>query len=579
MRLLSKLKTIVKTSTPSTTTSTSILKESEAIETAPIFTLADRLPQLPALPNIPRRASARVRQLLPSVPFVSKKPQLDILIIGAGISGIDMATHIARDKRLSKSLKRGRVAIVEKRDAIGGTWDLFKYPGVRSDSDMTTFGFAHRPWMGKKTLADAASIKNYIEDAAKAGSIDSLIQFNTNVSQIEWSSERKYWTATLVDVNSGNTRTITSRFIIGATGYYDFDQGYQPHFTGQEQFKGQIIHPQQWQDDIVYDNKRVVVIGSGATAVTLVPALLQPNPTTPSQTPQRAAHVTMLQRSPTYIGSVPSEDDSLNTLSKRFNLNTQTAYTLVRWRNILAQQGLYRFAQVAPTLMKKGLISRAKKELKGSDVDIKHFQPSYDPWDERLCAVPDGDLFKVLQTPNAEIVTDTIEYMTDSGIQLTSGRHLEADIIVSATGLKLQMLGGAQVIIDGERVQVNQRMTYKAVLVENAPNLAVLFGYTNASWTLKIDLACDYIVRLLRHMHQNGHKTFVPSSIATDGDTAIKQSDTVMGALSAGYIRRAEDVLPKQGDRYPWHVTNNYLSDIIMLKYQRIEDKWLKFSK
>lgn len=571
MPILSKLKTAVSAASDNNKG----LNNTTVISKASI---KDKLPQLPALPNLPRIATAKVRRLKPSLLRSKKDPQFEVLIIGAGISGVDMASHLSRDKVLATLVKKQKVAIIEKRAAIGGTWDLFKYPGIRSDSDMTTFCFAHRPWIGNKTLADAASIKSYIEAAAEEAHIESLIQFNTNVSQIEWSSSNKYWTATLVDVNTGKTRTVTSRFIVGATGYYDFDQGYQPHFSGQEQFSGQIIHPQQWNDNIEYDNKRVVVIGSGATAVTLVPALLQEYSRTPEQKKQKAAHVTMLQRSPTYIGSVPSEDNSLDTLTKRLNLKQQTAYELVRWRNILIQQGLYRFAQTAPSLMKKGLVKRAKEELKGSKVDIKHFQPSYNPWDERLCAVPDGDLFKVLKTDQADIVTDTIDHFTSTGIQLTSGQHLPADIIVSATGLKLQMLGGAQVKIDGEPAQVQQRMTYKAVMVEEVPNLAVLFGYTNASWTLKIDLACDYITRLLRHMHQNGFNTVRPSSMATDGDKATRQPDTVMGALSAGYIRRAEDVLPKQGDRFPWYVTNNYLSDIIMLKYQRIADKWLKFS-
>lgn len=546
---------------------------------APSITLADKLPQLPAVPNLPRRAKATVRRLIPSLPFSKKEPQLEVLIIGAGISGIAMATHLNQDKLLSKWVTKGRVALVEKRAAIGGTWDLFKYPGIRSDSDMTTFGFAHRPWMGKKTLADAASIKAYIEEAAKEAAIKPLIEFNTEVTKVEWSSSDKYWTATLKEVNTGKTRTVTSRFVVGATGYYDFEQGYQPEFSGQQQFKGQLIHPQQWHDDIDYDNKRVVVIGSGATAVTLVPALVQPLSLSPDHKTQCAAHVTMLQRSPTYIGSVPSEDDSLKTLTNRFHLSTQTAYGLVRWRNILIQQGLYRFSKIAPSVVKKGLVKRAKNELIGSDVSIEHFQPHYNPWDERLCAVPDGDLFKALKTDKADIVTDSIKSFTPTGIALASGRHLEADIIVTATGLKLQMLGGAQVIVDGEVIAVDQRMTYKAVMVEEVPNLGVLFGYTNASWTLKIDLACDYIVRLLRHMQQNGHNTVLPSPIATDGDKAITQADTVMGSLTAGYIKRAQEVLPKQGDRYPWYVTNNYFTDIVMLRYQRITDKWLRFGR
>lgn len=546
---------------------------------APSIAFADKLPQLPAVPNLPRRAKATLRRSIPSLPFSKKEPQLEVLIIGAGISGIAMATHLSQNKRLSMWVTKGRVALVEKRAAIGGTWDLFKYPGIRSDSDMTTFGFAHRPWMGKKTLADAASIKAYIEEAAKEAAIEPLIEFNTEVTKVEWSSSDKYWTATLKEVNTGKTRTVTSRFVVGATGYYDFEQGYQPEFSGQQQFKGQLIHPQQWHDDIDYDNKRVVVIGSGATAVTLVPALVQPLSLSPDHKTQCAAHVTMLQRSPTYIGSVPSEDDSLKTLTNRFHLSTQAAYGLVRWRNILIQQGLYRFSKIAPSVVKKGLVKRAKNELIGSDVSIEHFQPHYNPWDERLCAVPDGDLFKALKTDKADIVTDSIKSFTPTGIALASGRHLEADIIVTATGLKLQMLGGAQVIVDGEVIAVDQRMTYKAVMVEEVPNLVVLFGYTNASWTLKIDLACDYIVRLLRHMQQNGHNTVLPSPIATDGDKAITQADTVMGSLTAGYIKRAQEVLPKQGDRYPWYVTNNYFTDIVMLRYQRIADKWLRFGR
>ena len=573
MRMFRKQNT---TTTPSDSDPSS---HSNPTAVAPSIALADKLPQLPALPNLPRRAKATLRRSIPSLPFSKKEPQLEVLIIGAGISGIAMATHLTQDKRLSKWVTKGRVALVEKRAAIGGTWDLFKYPGIRSDSDMTTFGFAHRPWMGKKTLADAASIKAYIEEAAKEAAIKPLIEFNTEVTKVELSSSDKYWTATLKEVNTGKTRTVTSRFVVGATGYYDFEQGYQPEFSGQQQFKGQLIHPQQWHDDIDYDNKRVVVIGSGATAVTLVPALVQPLSLSPDHKTQCAAHVTMLQRSPTYIGSVPSEDDSLKTLTNRFHLSTQTAYGLVRWRNILIQQGLYRFSKIAPSVVKKGLVKRAKNELIGSDVSIEHFQPHYNPWDERLCAVPDGDLFKALKTDKADIVTDSIKSFTPTGIALASGRHLEADIIVTATGLKLQMLGGAQVIVDGEVIAVDQRMTYKAVMVEEVPNLGVLFGYTNASWTLKIDLACDYIVRLLRHMQQNGHNTVLPSPIATDGDKAITQADTVMGSLTAGYIKRAQEVLPKQGDRYPWYVTNNYFTDIVMLRYQRITDKWLRFGR
>ncbi|WP_019672719.1 flavin-containing monooxygenase [Psychrobacter lutiphocae] len=544
----------------------------------PHISLRQKLPQLPRLPNLPRRAVAKLRKIKPKLPFIGgKSPQLDILIIGAGISGIAMASHIQRDKLLSQSIKKGRVKIVEKRNAIGGTWDLFKYPGIRSDSDMTTFGFAHRPWIGNKTLADAASIKQYLEQTAQDEAIDRLIQFDTKVIRLDWSSKDQYWTATLEEVTTGKQRKISARFVVGATGYYDYDQGYQPQFKGQDDFTGQIVHPQHWDDKIDYQSKRVVVIGSGATAVTLLPALIKPLIDPNSTETQAAAHVTMLQRTPTYIGSVPSEDPSVDILTTRFKLNPKIAYRLVRGRNILFQQGIYQLAKIAPNTLKKGIITKAKKELAGSGVQLKHFIPDYNPWDERLCAVPDGDLFKALHTGHAEIITDHIDRFTKEGIQLKSGHLLPADIIVTATGLKLQMLGGAQVIIDGDERKVSERMTYKAVMVDDAPNLAVLFGYTNASWTLKIDLACGYITRLLRHMHYYGYTTAVPQATATDGEHVTRQPYTVMDTLTAGYIRRAQNVLPKQGDRYPWIVTNNYLSDIIMLKYHRIEDKWLRF--
>nr|WP_227535318.1 NAD(P)/FAD-dependent oxidoreductase [Psychrobacter sp. YP14] len=539
------------------------------------------LPQLPALPNLPKRAAASARRLLPVLPF-NKKPDFEVLIIGAGVSGIATASHLQRDKLLSPLITHKKVAIVEKRAAIGGTWDLFKYPGIRSDSDMTTFGFAHRPWLGKKTLADAASIKRYIEDTATEENLQPLIQFNTEVSALNWSSRHQYWQAQLTDVTTGQTRHITARFVIGATGYYDYDAGYQPVFKGQQAFNGKIVHPQLWDETIDYDNKRVVVIGSGATAVTLVPALLSRDAYLASASPakpQVAAQVIMLQRSPTYIASIPSEDPSYVLLTERFKLPPNAAYGLVRGRNILLQQSLYRLSRVAPKLLKTILTQRNKYALKGSGVALNHFVPDYNPWDERLCAVPDGDLFKAMHTGHADVVTDHIDHFTKDGIQLASGRHLPADIIITATGLKLQMLGGAKLTIDGKALDVSARMSYKAVLLEGVPNMAVLFGYTNASWTLKIDLAAAYLTRLLRHMHHYGYKSVIPDAVATDGEQANRLPDTVMGSLSAGYIQRAQNTLPKQGDRYPWYVTNNYLSDRMMLKQHRVHDKWLRFGR
>lgn len=537
----------------------------------------------------------------------------EVLVIGAGVSGIDMACHLQQRYQSTAAAERldlahKRFLIVEKRANLGGTWDLFKYPGIRSDSDMFTFGFAHRPWLNKKTLTDGASIKAYIEQTAQDEKVAQAIRYHTEVTHLEWSSQDKYWTATLVNSQSGLTQKVTASFVIGATGYYDFDQGYQPDFEGQQDFQGQIVHPQQWPENLDYAGKNVVVIGSGATAVTLVPALVQDvldkkaladsgqqaatetlrhqSSDQPHQyhedsgtekTAQYAAHVTMLQRSPTYIASVPSEDDGVRLLTQYSPLTTQQAYTLVRWKNILTQQGLYRFSRVAPKAMKTLLTHKAKQDLKGSGVSLTHFTPAYNPWDERLCAVPEGDLFTVLHSGRADIVTDEIERFTATGIKLRSGRHLDADIIVTATGLKLQMLGGAKVSVDGRELAVGDLMTYKAVLVEGVPNLAVLFGYTNASWTLKIDLACAYVLRLLQFMDTHGYQTVRPTALSSTGEQVERLPDTVMGSLSAGYIQRAKDVLPKQGDRYPWQVTNNYLTDRIMLKYSSIDDDWLAF--
>ena len=366
--------------------------------------------------------------------------------------------------------------------------------------------------------------------------------------------------------------SLTAKFVVGATGYYDYESGYRPHFKDEENFKGKIVHPQHWQDT-QYDDKKVGVIGSGATAMTLIPALVDAN------NDQCARHVTMLQRSPTYVASVPGDDHALDLLSGKFSpLSKAQAYTLLRTRNVMFQQGVYRAAIYAPKVMKALLNHRVKKELKGSGVDVAHFQPVYNPWEERLCAVPDSDLFQALHSKRAEVVTDSISHFTQTGIALTSGKHLDADIIITATGLKLQMLGGAALYVDGEMVDVGARMTYKAVMLEGVPNMAIMFGYTNASWTLKIDLACQYVLRLLDYMHKEGYKT-VCAQAKSEQHQVSMQTDTVLGALSAGYVSRAKDELPKQGDCYPWRVNNNYITDRIMLKYRKIKDEWLQFSR
>ncbi|WP_350562345.1 NAD(P)/FAD-dependent oxidoreductase [Psychrobacter sp. CAL346-MNA-CIBAN-0220] len=510
----------------------------------------------------------------------------EILIIGAGIAGIGMACRLQQQgqaffghknatKQKHKRERQNasqRFVVLEKRADLGGTWDLFNYPGIRSDSDALTFGYSFRPWLDHKMLVKGADIKRYVADTAREFKVIEHIRYRHEVQQLSWSSSNQQWTAMVKDHTSGEVFTLTANFIVGATGYYDYDAGYRPYFKDEEQFQGDIVHPQHWQN-IDYDDKKVVIIGSGATAMTLLPALVDKN------SKQCARHVTMLQRSPTYVASVPGDDHALDWLSGKFSpLSKRHAYTLLRVRNVLFQQGVYQAATHAPKVMKAFLRHGVKKELKGSGVDIAHFMPAYNPWDERLCAVPDSDLFNALHSTRAAVVTDQISHFTKTGIALKSGKHIDANIIITATGLKLQMLGGASLYVDGQPIDVGSRMTYKAVLLEGVPNIAILFGYTNASWTLKIDLACQYLVRLLDYMHKYRYQVACAQA-ETEQEQVKAQPDTILGALSAGYVRRAKDELPKQGDRYPWQVTNNYLSDRVMFKYRKINDEWLRFMR
>ena len=513
----------------------------------------------------------------------------EVLIIGAGIAGIGMACRLQQQKhkglfghknpskqkrKSSKQQQKSaqRFLVLEKRADLGGTWDLFTYPGIRSDSDALTFGYSFRPWLNHRILAKGGDIKNYIADTAREFGISEHIRYQHEVQQLSWSSSHQQWTAMVKNHASGEVFTVTAKFVVGATGYYDYEQGYRPSFNKEADFQGEIIHPQHWQN-VDYDDKKVVIIGSGATAMTLLPALVD------ETGGQCARHVTMLQRSPTYVASVPGDDYTLDWLAGKFSpLSKEQAYTLLRTRNVLIQQGTYRAAILAPKLMKALLKRGVKTELKGSGIDVAHFVPDYNPWDQRICAVPDSDLFKALHGKRASVVTDQISHFTKTGIMLDSGKHLDADIIVTATGLKLQMLGGAKVYIDGQAIDIGSRMTYKAVMIEDIPNMVALFGYTNASWTLKIDLACQYVMRLLGYMHQHRYQVVLPQAQTKDAK-ALTQTDTVMGALSSGYVKRAQHELPKQGDIYPWRVTNNYLSDRIMLKHRKIKDDWLRFSR
>lgn len=478
---------------------------------------------------------------------------VDVLIIGAGISGIGMACHLTRD------CPNKKFAILERRQAIGGTWDLFRYPGIRSDSDMSTFGFDFRPWTESSVLADGPAIRQYVQDTAQQYDITKHINFGRKVVNSSWSAADKLWTVAVVNEATGNTERWTANFLIACTGYYNYDQGYKPVFPNEAAFTGQVVHPQHWPENLDYSGKKVVIIGSGATAITLVPAM---SPT--------AGHVTMLQRSPTYIASVPSVDVLYEKMKKV--LPASIAYRLTRSRNIGLQKVMFVLSKQKPALVKRLLLGNVKRQI-GQTVDMKHFTPSYNPWDQRLCAVPNGDLFKALRKGNASVVTDEIAQFTATGIQLKSGQHLDADIIVSATGLNVQMLGNSTIDLDGKPLEISKHITHNSIMVEGVPNAAIIFGYTNASWTLKVDIAADYICRLFNYMEKKGYETVV----ATDTEGCATE-DTVLGGLSSGYIRRAIDSLPKQGSKGPWEVLNNYTADRSMLKKASFDDEFLHFS-
>ena len=479
---------------------------------------------------------------------------IDILIVGAGISGIGLAVH------LSKHCPQRQFDIIERRESFGGTWDFFKYPGIRSDSDMSTFGFNFKPWQKANVLADGASIKGYLLEVLDEYKLKEKIHFQHRVLAANYDSTQKKWLVEIEDANQ-KKQTWIANFVLGCTGYYNYDQGFQPNFPNQQAFKGQLIHPQFWPADLQYAGKKVVIIGSGATAITLVPALAKGG----------AEHVTMLQRSPTYIASVPSIDFVYDKMRKV--LPEDLAYKLTRARNIGMQRGIYALAQKQPKLLRKLLLKSIEMQLKGK-VDMKHFTPSYNPWDQRLCVVPDGDLFKILRSGQASIETDQIEQFTEKGILLKSGQHLDADIIVSATGLEIQILGGIKATIDGKPMDTSKHMLYQGIMVSDVPNMAMIIGYINASWTLKVDIAAEYICRLINYMDKNGY-----DEVIAQGDQTELMEDTVMGSLSSGYIARAADVMPKQGKHAPWNVTNNYLADRKVLKNARFDDGVLEFEK
>jgi monooxygenase len=478
---------------------------------------------------------------------------LDVLIVGAGLSGIGAACHL-RDECPDKSF-----AILESRDAIGGTWDLFRYPGIRSDSDMFTLGYAFRPWTDTQSIADGPSIRRYIVDTAREYGIQETIRFHHQVLSAEWSTPDARWTVTVRRSDTGETVHLTCSWLSICAGYYSYDEGYRPRFEGEEHFAGELIHPQHWPEDLDVTGKRVVVIGSGATAVTLVPSLADD-----------AEHVTMLQRTPSYILSLPGKDPLAQVLRKR--LPATIAYPIVRWKNVLLSTLLYQFSKRRPAAARRLIRRLTQKQLPaGFDVDT-HFNPPYDPWDQRLCLVPDGDLFRTLRRGKASIVTDRIAGFTEKGIALESGEHLDADVIVTATGLNLQPMGGMSLVVDGAPVDVSEQVSYKGMMLSGVPNLTMVIGYTNASWTLKADLVNRYVCRLLQHLDAHGYASATPVAPPQGADVPFLD-------LSSGYVQRSLASLPKQGSRKPWKLHQNYIRDVQLMRRGPLDDEGMTFQR
>jgi len=478
---------------------------------------------------------------------------LDVLIVGAGLSGIGAAYH------LQTECPNKSFALLEARDTLGGTWDLFRYPGIRSDSDMYTLGYSFRPWTNPKAIADGPSILAYVRETAEMYGIDKKIRYQSRVERAEWSTKDARWTVT-VRKGDGATERLTCGFLFMCAGYYDYDEGYTPEFKGRERFRGQIVHPQKWTSDIDYTGKRVVVIGSGATAVTLVPEMAK-----------RAAHVTMLQRSPTYIVSVPERDRIADWMRARLPITS--AYAITRWKNVLFSMAFFAYCRQFPESAKRFLVGQVKRAMRGKvDVDT-HFTPTYNPWDQRVCLVPDGDLFDAVRDGRASVVTEHIDTFTEQGIRLRSGEELEADLIVTATGLKLKFLGGMHLEVDGRSIEPAKTMTYKGMMLSDVPNLAFAIGYTNASWTLKCDLTSEYVCRLLNYMDQNGHTICCPRRT----DPSLREEPII--DFTSGYVQRAAHLLPRQGSVSPWKLYQNYALDMLMLRRARVDDKSMEFSR
>ena len=481
------------------------------------------------------------------------KAHLDVLIVGAGLSGIGAGRY------LQTECPWATYAIFEARDAIGGTWDLFRYPGIRSDSDMFTLGYSFRPWDGEQTIADGGSILQYIRDTAETEGVDRHIRFNHRIVAADWCSDDARWHITAERTDTGETIELTCGFVFSCSGYYRYDRGYLPDFAGMDRFEGTIVHPQLWPEDLDHAGKRVVVIGSGATAVTLVPALAE-----------SADHVTMLQRSPTYIVSVPARNLVTDVIQRV--LPPRISGALIRWVMALGTQAFFQLSRRRPRLVKRLLRKGLELQLpQGYDIDT-HFTPRYNPWDQRMCVVPNGDLFKAIKAGTTSVVTDHIDTFTEKGLLLRSGAELEADVIVTATGIELLFIGGIELTVDGKAVDLPSTLTYKGMMLEGVPNFAIAIGYTNASWTLKCDLTCDYVCRLLDHMRRTGQRQCTP----VNHDPSVT-AEPLLG-LSSGYVTRSVDRFPKQGSKFPWQVHQSYLRDYRTLKMGGVTDEAMEFS-
>lgn len=476
----------------------------------------------------------------------------DVLIVGAGLSGIGAAAEIRRQ------FPQRSIALLESRERLGGTWDLFRYPGIRSDSDMYTLGFKAKPWRKVRSIVDGPSILQYLRDMARESGVDSLIHYGKQAVAAAWSSERAEWTVEVRDAG-GVTEHWRAKFLHLCTGYYSYAEAHRPSFAGEADFRGRIIHPQFWPEDLDYRNQRIVVIGSGATAITLVPALTD-----------RAAHVTLLQRSPTYIASQPGDDPLARALARV--LPAWMLYPLVRWKHILTSALFYRVARARPQLFRKWLIDLAKAALPAGFDVRKHFAPDYNPWDQRVCAAPDGDFFKEIRAGRVSVVTDHIERFVPEGIKLASGEILPADLIITATGLKVQPLGAVAITVDGRPMDFADTMVYRGAMLSGIPNMVHTFGYTNASWTLRADLIAAYVCRLLRHLDDHHY------------DYVVARRDPSVGEMpfidfNSGYVLRALPMLPKQGDRFPWRIHQNYLRDLGVTRFSHLEDDALQFHR